>query len=103
MPGIAGQEDRQIIVLGGLIRDDITESQSKVPLLGDIPLLGALFRSKSEQRTRNNLLIFMRPTVIRTTEETDEATHRKYQDIWEVEITSEEAKSDLDGLFRGVQ
>ncbi|MDP6375573.1 MAG: type II secretion system secretin GspD [Pseudomonadales bacterium] len=94
-------EDRQIIVLGGLIRDDISESRRKVPLLGDIPVLGALFRSTSETRTKNNLLIFLRPTVIKNQEDNNRVTHRKYQDIWEVEITSEQMNDELDELFRG--
>ena len=53
-------EDRQTIVLGGLIQDDITDATKKVPLLGDIPGLGFLFRSKSKSRTKSNLLVFLR-------------------------------------------
>jgi general secretion pathway protein D len=58
-------DDGQIIVLGGLIEDKYTETNDKVPLLGDIPLIGALFRSQSRQKTRTNLMVFLRPTVMR--------------------------------------
>lgn len=89
-------EDDETIVLGGLIQDDITDSERKVPLLGDIPGLGWFFRTTSTTRTKSNLLVFLRPTVIRTKEDASQATDRKYQDIWEVEITSE-----ISDTFRG--
>ena len=82
-------EADETIVLGGLIQDDITDSERKVPLLGDIPGLGWFFRTTSTSRTKSNLLVFLRPTVIRTKEDAARATERKYGDIWEVEITSE--------------
>lgn len=52
------------LVLGGLVQDDISRKNSKVPILGDIPLLGFAFRSDSQSRTKNNLLIFITPTII---------------------------------------
>ncbi len=58
-------DDGQIIVLGGLIQDQYDDSNSKVPFLGDIPVLGALFRSESKDREKTNLMIFLRPVVIR--------------------------------------
>ena len=58
-------DDGQIIVLGGLIEDRYTENNSKVPLLGDIPYVGALFRSESRTKTRTNLMVFLRPVVMR--------------------------------------
>ena len=58
-------DDGQIIVLGGLIEDNYTSTRSKVPLLGDIPFLGALFRSESRSRKRTNLMVFLRPVVMR--------------------------------------
>ena len=58
-------DDGQIIVLGGLIEDNYTSNRSKVPLLGDIPVLGALFRSESRSRKRTNLMVFLRPVVMR--------------------------------------
>ena len=58
-------DDGQTIVLGGLIEDNFIVNRSKVPLLGDIPYLGALFRSESRTRKRTNLMVFLRPTVMR--------------------------------------
>ena len=58
-------EDGEVIVLGGLIQDDATNSQSKVPLLGDLPGVGGLFRSTRETRQKRNLMVFLRPTVAR--------------------------------------
>ncbi len=58
-------EDDSIIVLGGLIQDDLKESVQKVPLLGDIPVLGALFRNKKTTKSKTNLMVFIRPRIIR--------------------------------------
>lgn len=58
-------DNGQTIVLGGLIEDNITESIQKVPILGDIPFLGRLFRSTSTSVGKKNLLIFLRPTIVR--------------------------------------
>jgi general secretion pathway protein D len=58
-------EDGQIIVLGGLIEDRFIENKAKVPILGDIPVLGALFRSESREKQRTNLMVFLRPVVMR--------------------------------------
>jgi len=59
-------DDGQIIVLGGLIEDTLSDSVEKVPGLGDVPILGYLFRYQSKRRTKTNLMVFLRPTVIRT-------------------------------------
>jgi general secretion pathway protein D len=58
-------DDGAILVLGGLIEDRFTDQKSKVPLLGDIPVLGGLFRSESRTRKRTNLMVFLRPVVLR--------------------------------------
>jgi general secretion pathway protein D len=58
-------DDGQIIVLGGLIEDRFEETKNKVPLLGDIPFLGALFRSETREKRRTNLMVFLRPVVMR--------------------------------------
>lgn len=58
-------DDGAILVLGGLIEDRYTDNRSKVPLLGDIPVLGALFRSESRTKTRTNLMVFLRPVIMR--------------------------------------
>ena len=93
-------EDQQIIVLGGLIQDDVTQTRRKVPLLGDIPGLGFFFRSTGDIRTKTNLLVFLRPTVIKTVQDVESSAERKYRDIWEVEITSP-VEGQIEGLFEG--
>mgnify|MGYP000373738556 FL=1 len=74
-------EDRQTIVLGGLMRDSIDKTVRKVPLLGDIPLLGYLFRSTSTSREKQNLMMFLRPTILVDGERLVELTRRKYLGI----------------------
>jgi general secretion pathway protein D len=71
-------DDGQILVLGGLIEDKYTENKSKVPLLGDIPYLGALFRSESRTKTRTNLMVFLRPVVMRDAETTNRISTERY-------------------------
>jgi general secretion pathway protein D len=94
-------EDRQTIVLGGLIQDDINDTVKKVPLLGSIPALGRLFRSDNNTRVKRNLLVFLRPTVVRTEEQATSLTETKYKDVWEVEIQSNGGSVAPSDLFRG--
>lgn len=82
-------EDGQVIVLGGLIQDDVTRTDSKVPLLGDIPLLGALFRSTQETHIKRNLMVFLRPTVIRDRAGLAALSGKKYSDIRVIETGSD--------------
>ncbi|QIL85597.1 type II secretion system secretin GspD [Vibrio sp. HDW18] len=74
-------QDGQMLVLGGLIDERALESESKVPLLGDIPLLGQLFRSTSSQLEKKNLMVFIKPTIIRDGMTADGITQRKYNYI----------------------
>lgn len=98
-------DDQQTIVLGGLIRDDITSVKSQVPMLGSIPLLGKLFQSKSTTKVKRSLLIFLRPTVLRSRQDVEKITKRKYADIWEVVIESKGLDKDqvapLENLYKG--
>ncbi len=71
-------EDGEILVLGGLIEDTLRESTQKVPILGSIPLLGALFRNRSVDKVKTNLMVFIRPTILRNGTEATIATHAKY-------------------------
>ena len=73
--------DGETIVLGGLIDEDVQESLSKVPLLGDIPILGHLFKSTSVTTRKRNLMIFIRPTIVRDDARMDELSSRKYSYI----------------------
>jgi general secretion pathway protein D len=74
-------DDNQIIVLGGLIDDKVSDNVDKVPGLGDIPVLGNLFKSQKRQRTKTNLLVFLRPVVIRTAEQSAELSGNRYDFI----------------------
>ncbi|OEE80720.1 type II secretion system secretin GspD [Vibrio genomosp. F6] len=74
-------QDGQMLVLGGLIDERALESESKVPLLGDIPYLGHLFKSTSTQVEKKNLMVFIKPTIIRDGMSADGITQRKYNYI----------------------
>ena len=87
-------DDRQTIVLGGLIQDDLRETRKRVPLVGSIPFLGRLFQNRSKNRTKRHLLVFLRPTIQRTREEIADTTNRKYKGIWQVQIESRESGSE---------
>lgn len=71
-------DDGDTLVLGGLLKDDYSNSESKVPLLGDIPYIGALFRSQSRERKKQNLMVFLRPVVMRTQEDANNLTMDRY-------------------------
>jgi general secretion pathway protein D len=71
-------DDGSILVLGGLIEDRFEENKSKVPLLGDIPGIGALFRSESRTKRRTNLMVFLRPIVMRNTEDATRLSLDRY-------------------------
>jgi len=74
-------EDGGTLVLGGLIQDQITERQQRVPILGRIPLLGALFRSDSTTKQKTNLMVFIRPTILRDNVQAAFETNAKYNYI----------------------
>jgi general secretion pathway protein D len=76
-------EDGGIVVLGGLISDTATKSEQRVPWLGSVPYLGALFRTRDHSRTRNNLMIFIRPKILRTPEQTAIESGAKYNHMLE--------------------
>ncbi len=73
--------DGEAIVLGGLIQDDVSNDVNKVPGLGNIPLLGALFRSEVRNRKKTNLMVFLRPVVVRTQEAMAGLTESRYDFI----------------------
>ncbi len=88
-------DDGQIIVLGGLIEDDITEQVQKVPVLGDIPIIGAVFKNTSIRVGKRHLLVFLRPTIVRDKRAMDAATASKYRLIREQQIQEIEEGIDL--------
>jgi general secretion pathway protein D len=74
-------EDGGIIVLGGLMSDTVTESEDRVPGLGAIPLIGNLFKSRSGSRQKKNLVVFIRPRIMRDADTTENASEQKYNDV----------------------
>ena len=91
-------DDGQIIVLGGLIEDNYTTSRSKVPLLGDIPYIGALFRSESRSRKRSNLMVFLRPTVMRNQAASDKISLDRYDFIRGNQLNSQPTQNAILGV-----
>ncbi len=83
------------VVLGGLITDDRLNAVSKVPVLGDIPLAGALFRNTTESGTRRTLFVFLRPRILRTRAEVNIASSERYETLRAAEMRAEETGSLL--------
>ncbi len=71
-------DDGQITVIGGLLDDAERRTIEKIPVLGDIPVLGNLFRSKARSRTKTNLMVFIRPTILRTAADSRRVTEQRY-------------------------
>jgi general secretion pathway protein D len=71
-------EDGKMVVLGGLISDDLQQVTQKVPILGDLPVLGALFRSESVQKVKRNLMIFLHPVIVRDDISSAQVSQSKY-------------------------
>ena len=72
-------DDSQIVVLGGLIEDRVTDGTDKVPIAGDVPIVGQLFRYDARRREKTNLMIFLKPTIVRTGADGREFTSERYQ------------------------
>lgn len=96
------------IVLGGMVKDRVTERERKVPILGDLPIIGFLFRSTLQENEKVNLLVIIRPTIV--TERVTEMAMDRYLGIWELrfgpqgaEFESQIAPPTFDQLYRGRQ
>ena len=72
--------DQQTVVIGGLMRDQLTTSDTKVPVLGDIPLIGALFKSSTKRKIKKNLLLFLTPYIIRSPDDLRSIYERKMRE-----------------------
>jgi len=79
-------DDGQILVLGGLLEDQLRESDQKVPVLGSIPIVGNLFRSRQTEKVKTNLAIFIRPTILRDSATTTFETNQKYNMIRNIQL-----------------
>jgi len=81
-------EDGGTLVLGGLIQDQVTEKEQRVPILGSIPLLGALFRSNTTTKAKTNLMVFIRPTILRDNVQATFETNAKYNYIRDQQLAT---------------
>ena len=91
-------EDGEIIVLGGLIKEKVARNQNKIPGFGDLPLIGWLFRSKLDQFEKINLLIFIRPTIIRTKKDLEKVNQRasaRFKKAKELNKVSDQVLEDM--------
>ena len=70
--------DGNIVVLGGLLQDDFSGNEQKVPMLGDVPVFGALFRSDTRERKKTNLMVFLRPVIMRSAADSDALSFDRY-------------------------
>ena len=93
--------DGQIMAFGGLLNDDERRTIERIPLLSDIPLIGALFKSKSKTRAKTNLMVFIRPTILRTRYDGDVLTARRYDYVRAMQLErNPDAEPSIDQLVR---
>jgi general secretion pathway protein D len=83
----------ETIILGGLISDTVIEQETRVPVLGKLPIIGGLFRSKSTQNIKTNLLIILRPTIVSSNLNT--IRDNRLNGIWELRIQTLDGEKDL--------
>jgi general secretion pathway protein D len=88
-------DDGQIVVLGGLLEDRLTDGTEKVPGLGDVPVLGNLFKYQTRKRTKTNLMVFLRPIVLRNPEQSVDITADRYDYIRGVQRAQQATQSSL--------
>ena len=88
--------DGEVVVLGGLLSDAYEDSNQQVPGLGDLPWIGRLFKSESRSRNKNNLMVFLRPVVVRDDASAQVLSHGRYKDMQQLQTDS--AKPALPGL-----
>ena len=87
-------DNGETIILGGLISDNVVSSESKVPLLGDIPWLGRLFTSTSTKVSKQNLIVFLRPTILRDREATRAVTVEKFDELWNLNLAIKKSNGE---------
>jgi hypothetical protein len=93
-------EDGQTLVLGGLIDDQINDTREKVPFLGDIPLLGSLFRYRTTRKNKRNLMVFLHPTILRDPKTADYYSRSKYDDLRAAQLGLFDQDEDLNKRIR---
>jgi general secretion pathway protein D len=95
-------DDGGIVVLGGLTEDDRTKGENRVPFLGNIPIIGYLFKTRNEQSTKNNLMIFIRPKILRDAAQAAYETDLKYNYMLEQEKQIDKASREVVPMLPGV-
>lgn len=94
-------DDGQIIALGGLLDDNERRTIEKIPLLGDLPAIGALFRSKARSRQKTNLMVFIRPTILRSAADARKLAERRYGYVRDQQLLQHpDQEPSLDELVR---
>ncbi|MCP5160156.1 MAG: type II secretion system secretin GspD [Hahellaceae bacterium] len=95
-------DDQETIVLGGLITDNFSVKESKVPFLGDIPYLGVLFKSSEKKRSKRNLLVFLKPTILRDRSMSANVSQQKFDTLWQLNLEKRAANDDIpeEGLVK---
>jgi general secretion pathway protein D len=94
-------DDGEIVGIGGLLDDNERRTIEAIPLLGDLPLIGNLFRSKSRARAKTNLMVFIRPTILRSREDARAVTERRYGYIRDMQYQQNPRQEpSLDELVR---
>jgi general secretion pathway protein D len=93
--------DGEIAAVGGLLDDNERRTIEKLPFLGDLPAIGRLFQSKAKSRTKTNLMVFIRPSILRTPEEVRELAARRYASVREGQINfDKDGEASIDALVR---
>ncbi len=93
--------DGQLLAIGGLLNDDERRTIERIPLLSDIPIIGELFKSRSRSRSKTNLMVFIRPTILRSREDGDRLTARRYDYVRDMQLLrNPDIEPSIDELLR---
>jgi len=88
-------DDQDIVVLGGLIENNLRENDQKIPLLGDIPVLGQLFRNSRSDMRKTNLMVFLRPSIMRDPKASRDAARVRYDDLIDEQQAAETGRDPI--------
>ena len=96
-------QDGTVVVLGGLLSDSYEGNNSQVPGLGDIPLLGNLFKSEARSRKKTNLMVFLRPVVLKDESSTSTLSQQRYREMFEAQQRSHDSGSAVAPIANDAQ
>jgi len=88
-------DDGQVVALGGLITDDFSNTEQKVPFLGSLPIVGRFFRNTSKTAVKQNLMVFLKPRIIRSPKDLEKYSRRKYEEIRRDEVAYANRADDI--------